>query len=265
MKPWKLTDEEFYIIKRHPIYSSILIKILLFYSDDYENEGVKEYANKLIQIALYHHITKYDGYPKECSHLNLIVETEIVRIADIYQALSSKRCYKDSFWKDSVLEIIEKLRETFKDSNVLEAFYRHRQELDDIMEERKSIPEQFISVWNESIDNGHKKIEAKIKEIFESEEDTVLSKFEELIDITESHFREEESLMLQYEYPWLEAHTNFHEDMLQRLKNVLFYDIKDLNKEFLKKFIIIWFKRAYHFHSKTLDTQFSHWLLNKKD
>lgn len=262
MKPWKLTDEEFYIIKRHPIYSSILIKILLFYSEDYEEEDIKEYANRLIQIALYHHITKDDGYPSECSHLNLTVETEIVRLADIYQALSSKRCYKASFWKEDVLDILSKLENTFKDPNVLRIFYKYSQELDDIMEERKSVPENFLSVWNKLIDEWQKRIERKIREIFESDEESVLSKFEELIEVTERKFEEEETLMKQTWYPLYEKHLNFHEDMLQRLKNVLFYDIKEINKEFLKKFIIIWFKRAYHFHSKTLDQDFSNWEQN---
>ena len=81
-KPSRLNDEEYAIIKTHPILGE---KIL---------ERIEEFPN-LVTGAKYHH-ERYDGkgYPDGLSGENIPVEARIIAVADAYDAMSSKRAYR---------------------------------------------------------------------------------------------------------------------------------------------------------------------------
>lgn len=90
-KPGKLTGEEFAKIKTHPKKSCDIIESILSGVSD---TALRETAKN---IALYHHEWfNGNGYPSGISGDSIPLEARIMAIADVYDALVSKRCYKAS-------------------------------------------------------------------------------------------------------------------------------------------------------------------------
>jgi HD-GYP domain-containing protein (c-di-GMP phosphodiesterase class II) len=120
LKPAKLTDEEFQIMKNHTIYGAQILK-----------NSKYEIIRKSEVIAISHH-EKWNGngYPYGLAGEEIPVEGRIVAIADVFDALSSKRCYKPAFPIEKVVDIIKKDTGTHFDPSVTEAFFHG---YDDIM------------------------------------------------------------------------------------------------------------------------------------
>ena len=99
-KPGKLTKEEFDIMKTHTIIGADIIKSLDKYQD-----------NKLVKISYeicrWHH-ERWDGkgYPDGLVGDAIPISAQVVALADVYDALVSKRCYKDAFTHDKAIEMI---------------------------------------------------------------------------------------------------------------------------------------------------------------
>lgn len=132
-KPGRFTPEEFEKMKQHAAEGARVIHKILLNTDD---EGFKVIAEN---VAHYHH-ERWDGsgYPEGLSGENIPMEARIMAIADVYDALVSKRVYKDamSFEKaDSI--ILEGMGSQFDPSlkpvyerarPKLEAYYTNLQE-----------------------------------------------------------------------------------------------------------------------------------------
>ena len=116
-KPGKLTDEEFAQIKMHPVKSEELINQVL---GPIESEEFMDVARNL---AKYHH-ERYDGkgYPERLSGDNIPLEARIMAIADVYDALVSKRCYKDSISHEAACDIIHESMGSQFDPKLLVTF-----------------------------------------------------------------------------------------------------------------------------------------------
>ena len=82
-KPTKLTDDEYAIIKQHPLMGAEIL------------ENITEFP-KLVTGARWHH-ERYDGkgYPDGISGEDIPMEARIIAIADAYDAMSSRRSYRD--------------------------------------------------------------------------------------------------------------------------------------------------------------------------
>jgi putative nucleotidyltransferase with HDIG domain len=95
-KPSKLSDEEFELIKKHPVTGSEIL------------ERIKE-RPKLATGARWHH-ERYGGggYPDGISGEDIPVEARIIAVADAYDAMTSKRSYRDVMQQDKVRLEIEK-------------------------------------------------------------------------------------------------------------------------------------------------------------
>lgn len=95
-KPGRLTDEEYAEIKKHPGQGA---KIL---------ENITEFPG-LVTGAKWHH-ERYDGkgYPDGLSGENIPMESRIIAVADAYDAMSSKRSYRDVLPQQVVRSEIEK-------------------------------------------------------------------------------------------------------------------------------------------------------------
>lgn len=115
-KPGKLTPEEFDVMKRHSRMGYEIINL----------PGIPDEAKN---IPLHHH-EKYDGtgYPDGLKGEAIPVEARIVALADVYDALRSKRCYKDPFTHEQADQIINDLEGTHFDPKVVEAYRRHADE-----------------------------------------------------------------------------------------------------------------------------------------
>lgn len=98
-KPGKLTYEEFNIIKRHTIYGCQILE--QFKQDD------SEFYKYCYDICRWHH-EKYDGngYPDRLSGENIPIWAQVVAVADCFDALVSKRVYKDSYPVEKAMDMI---------------------------------------------------------------------------------------------------------------------------------------------------------------
>ncbi len=117
-KPGKLTDSEFEIMKDH---AAIGGKMLL---DIYAKTG-SHYLKTASDVAMYHH-EKFNGkgYPEGLKGDDIPVSARIMALADIYDAMTSKRCYKDEFSHDKVKTIIVEERGSHLDPDVVDSFLR---------------------------------------------------------------------------------------------------------------------------------------------
>ena len=102
-KPGKLTNEEFALIKQHTI---IGYDLLLEAKKKLKEETLYTLA---LEIARHHH-ERYDGngYPDGLSGEEIPLSARIMAIVDVYDALTSKRPYKEAFSHKEALRIIEK-------------------------------------------------------------------------------------------------------------------------------------------------------------
>lgn len=116
-KPGKLTEEEFEIMKTHALVGGKLIKETL---EDIE-DGLM--LNTAINMATYHH-EKWNGngYPYKLSGEKIPLAARIMAIADVFDALVSKRCYKESFTYDESFKIIEEETGSHFDPKIGEVF-----------------------------------------------------------------------------------------------------------------------------------------------
>lgn len=101
-KPGKYTDAEYAEMKRHPSEGAKIVENILH---GVEDESFVQIAKN---IALYHH-EKWNGkgYPTGLSGTDIPMEARIMALADVFDALVSKRCYKEAFSYDRAFAIIE--------------------------------------------------------------------------------------------------------------------------------------------------------------
>ena len=123
-KPAKLTDEEFAEIKKHPGYG---VKLLRDVDGD-----VLILAKR---IAHEHH-ERFDGrgYPDGLGAKDISMEGRIVAVADVYDALTSKRSYKEPWPEAKAKEEIIKGSGTQFDSTVVKAFEDNYEKINEIRE-----------------------------------------------------------------------------------------------------------------------------------
>jgi len=120
LKPGKLTPEEFEIVKRHSAMGGDALK-----AADSRMEG-RSFLTLGMEIAYYHH-EKWDGtgYPKGLKGEEIPLSARIVALADVYDALTSNRPYKNAFPHEKARDIIVKDRGKHFDPDVVDAFLVH--------------------------------------------------------------------------------------------------------------------------------------------
>ena len=125
-KPGKITDEEFEKMKSHTSEGARIIHEILKDTDDDEFKIIAE------NVAHYHH-EKWDGsgYPKGLKGEGIPLEARIMAIADVYDALVSKRVYKESYSFEKVNEIILEGMGTQFDPDLKDMYERARGGIED--------------------------------------------------------------------------------------------------------------------------------------
>lgn len=116
-KPARLSNEEYEVIKSHTVEGSNLLDVCY---KSIDNESYYEIAKN---IALYHH-ERWDGngYPQKLSREDIPLEARIMAVADVYDALMSKRPYKEPLDKATALEIMKEGRGTQFDPDIFDCF-----------------------------------------------------------------------------------------------------------------------------------------------
>lgn len=100
-KPGRLTAEEFAVIKGHSMTGANMLSELPL---DQKEEPLVKTA---YEICRWHH-ERYDGggYPDGLKGEEIPVSAQVVALADVYDALTSERCYKDAYSHEKAIEMI---------------------------------------------------------------------------------------------------------------------------------------------------------------
>jgi HD-GYP domain-containing protein (c-di-GMP phosphodiesterase class II) len=130
-KPGKLTPEEWEEMKKHTIYGYDLLK--------------EARADQIAQnIALCHH-EKFDGagYPYGLKGDTIPMEARIVALADVFDALTNKRCYKEAFSNDTAKEMITEASGSHFDPEIVAIMFDRMEEIEHIQytHQNQDLPE----------------------------------------------------------------------------------------------------------------------------
>ncbi len=127
-KPGKLTDEEFTKMKTHTVIGGDIIQETFGHLAENAN-----YANIVYDVAMYHH-EKWNGrgYPEGLSGMHIPLCARIMAVADVFDAVSAKRCYRDAMPLDKCFEIIEQGSGTDFDPEIVKVFLAARPKVEEI-------------------------------------------------------------------------------------------------------------------------------------
>jgi len=235
LKPGRLTAEEFTTVQQHTVIGA---KIL---------SGSHPLIEASREIALTHH-EKWDGsgYPQGLVGEDIPLFGRICALADVFDALTTKRPYKEAWPLEEALSLIKSDAGSHFDPALVDALIESLPEILEIKEiyddhngdgKRKRILEQKplsseILVWRKDlsvgvdfIDNQHKYLINLINRIHLAIEQLDTREIvETLLDMNayaEIHFAEEEELMRRYGYPGLDAHIQLHQGFIRQAETFL--------------------------------------------
>ena len=112
LKPDKLTDDEWQIMRYHPVYA-------------YEMLSPISFLRQAVQIPYSHH-EKWDGtgYPRRLREEQIPLAARIFAVVDVWDALTSDRPYRQAWPQEKALSYIRERTGTEFDPQVVEAFLR---------------------------------------------------------------------------------------------------------------------------------------------
>ena len=121
LKSGRLTKEEFEVIKRHPVIGGDVLREV---SSKVEGQSFLSIG---MRIAYSHH-EKWNGtgYPKGLKGEEIPLSARIVALADVYDAIATKRVYKDAYSHEKTVNIIVSEKGKHFDPEVVEAFLVHK-------------------------------------------------------------------------------------------------------------------------------------------
>ena len=129
-KPGKLTPDEFEIMKTHAELGREIIKKAI---NTVEGES---YLSEALNMAAYHQ-ERWDGegYPEGRKGEEIPLSARIMAVADVFDALTSERVYKDAYTKENAMGIICEGSGTQFDPKCVEVFLEATDEIDAVMEQ----------------------------------------------------------------------------------------------------------------------------------
>ena len=121
-KPGHLTPEEFEEMKKHATYGGDVVRQILSGVAD------EEYVSFASDIATYHH-ERWDGagYPKQLKGDEIPLSARIMAIADVFDALVSKRCYKEAIPVEEAFQVISDEAGSHFDAELVKVFLAHKE------------------------------------------------------------------------------------------------------------------------------------------
>jgi putative two-component system response regulator len=128
LKPGRLTEEEFAIIKTHPIHGAEMLRDAL---QELENDSML----RVVLDVVYCHHEKWDGtgYPQGLRGTDIPLSARIAAVADVFDALTSSRPYKKAFSCETAFEILYRDAGTHFDPYLITAVKRHEQDFANIV------------------------------------------------------------------------------------------------------------------------------------
>jgi len=126
----KLTDEEFEIIASHTTKGSIALESVI------ERYPDSHFIRMSVDIIRFHH-EKWNGkgYPLGIAGETIPLSARIMSVSDVYDAVRSKRSYKEAKTHEEAVEEIIKMKETHLDHRIVDSFIETQQEFNKIYEQ----------------------------------------------------------------------------------------------------------------------------------
>ena len=139
LKPGELTDEEFDIIKRHTIMGGNALKAI-----ESQIEG-QSFLAMGREIAFNHH-EKWDGsgYPRGLKGEAIPLSARIIALADVYDALTTRRFYKEAFSHDKAKNMIILLKSKHFDPQIVDAFLAVQEKFNRVRKEKLKLEASII-------------------------------------------------------------------------------------------------------------------------
>lgn len=129
LKPGKLDPDEEALMRTHPKRGSEMIDQMLHHFELVQMQG----GDILRNIAMFHHESiDGTGYPDGRAGENIPVEARIVAVADIFDALTSRRPYKQAWSNDDAFAMLLKLSGTKLDQHCVQALISNREKVEEI-------------------------------------------------------------------------------------------------------------------------------------
>lgn len=211
LKAGALSQDEREVIKRHTLDGAHLLKQALL------TMGHSQYLELGIEIAQSHH-EWFDGngYPQGLAGDRIPLSARLCAVADVFDALCSRRPYKAAWSADQAADFIRRQRNSQFDPDVVDAFL-------EVIDERERISlvrwQDDFSVGNNHIDEQHSILIDTINQLASAESlnnhHAVQMIIDELASYAAFHFDFEERLMERGNYPHLDEHKCIHRAFTQ--------------------------------------------------
>lgn len=129
-KKGKLTPEEFEIMKKHTVYGAEMVEHTLHDLEEPEDTEVA------YQVAMHHH-ERWDGkgYPEGLKGEAIPLCARIMAVADVFDAVSQKRCYREAMTLDESFAIIKEGVGSQFDPLIAEVFLQKREDVEKVYKE----------------------------------------------------------------------------------------------------------------------------------
>ncbi len=129
-KPGRLTDEEYEQMKLHSAKGGDIIR------ESFRNLGNEDYRRMAFEVARYHH-EKWNGkgYPDGLKRKDIPLSARIMAVADVFDAISENRCYREAMPMDKCFEIIAQGSGQDFDPIIAEVFIEARPKVEAIHKE----------------------------------------------------------------------------------------------------------------------------------
>jgi HD-GYP domain-containing protein (c-di-GMP phosphodiesterase class II) len=128
-KPGELTPEEFELVKTHTVRGREIVDTLVADFGLTDLEDVEALRN----IAAYHHeAVNGTGYPHGLVDGQIPLEARIIAVADVFDAVTSRRCYKRAWSNDEAFELLAQMAGHKLDRDCVEALADCRGEVEEI-------------------------------------------------------------------------------------------------------------------------------------
>lgn len=206
LKAGLLTDEERETIQLHAVDGAHLLEQAML------TMGRSQYLDIGIEVALTHH-ERFDGrgYPKGLAGEAIPLSGRICAVADVFDALTSRRPYKAPWGLAQAVGLIREQSGTQFDPDIAEAFL-------EVIEERETVHlvrwTDAFSVGNLHIDEQHSILIDTINQLASAESlqnhHSVSMILDELASYAAFHFHYEERLIANAGYPHLAEHRIIH-------------------------------------------------------